>query len=135
MFGGLQLPLEELAKIADRMPTPISRKYTLNFAYASGNEIDGKKLASMFDTEKFMCKITPIHNNNACKDNNIELVDGYTCYSPYEEAEQSLMAGGFDVLVFIPSLDEDDELVTCGNAITGGSELKVETEKVRIIGQ
>lgn len=135
MFSDMQLSLDDLSKIADKMPLPVSRKYCLNFAYATGNEVDGEKLKKLFDSNKFMCKITPIHNNNACKDNGIQTIDGYSEYSPYESAEKSLKDAGFDVLVFIPSMDEEDGLVTCGNVITGGSKLRTDVDNVRIIGQ
>lgn len=124
MFGDMQLHLEDFAKIAERMDDPISRKYCLNFAYASDFEVDGKKLAKLFDPEKFMCKITPIHNNNACMENGIETIDGYDSYLPYKKPEEDLKDAGFDVLVFIPSMDEENGLVTCGNAILGGSTFK-----------
>jgi len=122
MFAGLSITLKELARIADRMPEPVSRKYCLNFAFASGYIIDGKKLASMFDSEKFMCKITPIHNNNACRDNGIETLGGYSSFTPYRDVENSLKDAGFDVIVFIPSMDEEFSKVTCGNAILSESE-------------
>lgn len=125
MYQDLQLSLEELSKIADKMPMPISRKYCLNFAYASDYEVDGEKLRKLFDPAKFMCKITPIHNNNACRDNGIETIEGYDSYLPYKKPEQSLKDAGFDVLVFIPSMDEEDGLVTCGNLIIGGSQIKL----------
>ena len=32
---------------------------------------------------------------------------------------EDLKAKGFDVLVFVPSIDEEHGLVTCGNAILG----------------
>jgi 23S rRNA (adenine2503-C2)-methyltransferase len=136
MFQGMACSLEAIAAIGDRfLPRPIGRKYCLNFAYASGNEVDGSRLASLFDPEKFMCKITPIHNNNACRENSIETVEGYKSYAPYEEPEESLKAAGFDVLVFIPSLDEEDGLVTCGNVVLGGSQLRTTTPTVFIQGQ
>ena len=72
MFGDQQLHLTELAKIASKMPNPVSRKYCLNFAYSTDFEIDAAFLQEHFDPNKFMCKITPIHNNNACKANNIK---------------------------------------------------------------
>lgn len=128
MFDGSSKQLKEVAEIADKLPMPIGRKYCLNFAYASGNEVDGIKLASMFDVDKWMVKITPIHNNTACRDNGIATIDGYSSYRPYKEPEQSCKAAGFDTLVFIPSQDEEDGLITCGNAILGGSELKLPTE-------
>jgi len=135
MFGGMSLTLEEFAAIADKLPVPIGRKYCLNFAYASGNEVDGAYLATLFDPEKFMCKVTPIHNNNACIENGIETISGYDSYLPYKYPEEELMSAGFDTLVFIPSLDEEDGLVTCGNAILGDSKLKLSNPKLSIEGQ
>ena len=64
-----------------------------------------------------MVKITPIHITNACKDNNIETKDGYFDYAPYRDIENKIKAVGFDVLVFIPSVEEDTSRITCGNAI------------------
>lgn len=129
MFNGMQTPLEEIAEFAKTLPEPIGRKYCLNFAYASGNEVDGEKLAKLFNPDHWMCKITPIHNNTACQENGIKTVDGYTSYYPYKEPEDALKAAGFDVLVFIPSQDEEDGIITCGNAILAGSELKIVQEK------
>lgn len=134
MFNNGSISLSEFAKIAEKMPEPISRKYCLNFAYATDYEIDGKLLASMFDTEKFMCKITPIHNNTACRENKIETIGGYESYLPYKKPEDSLKDAGFDVLVFIPSMDEEDGLVTCGNLVLSGSEVKNSTVEHKISG-
>ncbi|HCX20510.1 MAG TPA: hypothetical protein DHN29_01260 [Cytophagales bacterium] len=112
---------------------PVSRKYCLNFAYSTSFEIDATKLASLFDPEKFMVKITPIHNNNACRENGIETVGGYHSYLPYLTPKDDLQKAGFDVLVFIPSMDEEDGLVTCGNAILGGGVLQT-NEALKIEG-
>ena len=40
---------------------------------------------------------------------------------PYKDVEERLKGVGFDVIVFIPSKDEDNSLITCGNAILSGS--------------
>lgn len=128
------LTLEELSEIADRMPDPVSRKYCLNFAFSDEYELDGRKLRMLFDTEKFMVKITPIHNNTACRENGIKTAEGYQSFVPYRRAEQSAKDAGFDTLVFIPSLDEEDGLVTCGNVVLGGSELKSTEGELKIIG-
>lgn len=124
MFSGKQISLRGLSEIADKMPEPIGRKYCLNFAYSTDFIIDADILLSHFDTAKFMCKITPIHNNNACRTNGIETVGGYNDYAPYREVEQGLIAAGFDVLVFVPSMDEENGLVTCGNLVLGGGKFK-----------
>ena len=134
MFQGGSISLEELAKIADKMPDPLSRKYCLNFAYASDYEVDGEYLAKLFDKDKFMCKITPIHNNEACRENGIATLEGYSNYNSYREPEESLKGAGFDTLVFVPSMDEEEGLVTCGNLVLSGSEVKNSTDIIRIKG-
>jgi len=127
MFGDQQLSLEELSVIAGKMPPPLSRKYCLNFAYSTDFEMDADKVARLFDSDKFMVKITPIHNNNACRENGIETANGYDSWLPYSGPEESLKAVGFDVLVFVPSFDEEDGLVTCGNAVLGGGKVTAES--------
>ena len=134
MFSDMSLSLEDFAKIAQFMPDPVSRKYCLNFAYSTDFEIDANKLKNLFDTEKFMVKITPIHNNNACRENGIETVNGYNSFAPYSQAEADLIAAGFDVLVFVPSSDEERNLVTCGNAVLGGGKLQDGEQRVNIVG-
>ena len=71
------MTLEEFARIANKMPEPLSRKYCLNFAYSTDFVVDGEKIDGLFDRNKFMAKITPIHNNNACRENGIRTDGGY----------------------------------------------------------
>ena len=124
MFNKKQISLNDLSEICKNLPEPISRKYCLNFAYASNFEIDGKLLSNLFNPDKFMCKITPIHNNMSCTQNGISTINGYKSYSAYIKPEEELKKYGFDVLIFVPSLDEENGLVTCGNAVLSGSKLK-----------
>lgn len=116
MFSGNSMCLSRISDIVDKLPDPVGRKYALNFALC-GYEVDGKKLATLFDPDKFMCKITPMHETAACKEHGLITADGYNYYYPYREAEESLKAAGFDTLVFIPSQEEDESRITCGNAI------------------
>jgi 23S rRNA (adenine2503-C2)-methyltransferase len=134
MFAGQSLSLTDFSRIAGTLPHPLGRKYCLNFAYSTDYIVDGEKLASLFDSEKFMCKITPIHNNNSCRKNGIHTESGYESYAPYRKPQDSLEKAGFDVLVFIPSLDEEKGLVTCGNAILGGSVLRNSESVIKIRG-
>lgn len=124
MFNNEALSLEEISLIGDKLPMPKGRKYALNFALADDYEIDAKKLRQLFDPAKFMVKITPIHNTKATEKNGISTNDGYDYFTPYECVEKVLIDEGFDVLVFVPSKDEDNSCITCGNAILGGSEIK-----------
>lgn len=135
MFAGRSMALADLAAMVRDLPAPVGRKFCLNFALASGYEVDASRLVSLFDPARFMVKITPIHNNNACRANGIATTGGYESFTPYRDAERDLTAAGFDVLVFVPSMDEEDGLVTCGNAILGGSTLRVGSDvRVNIAG-
>lgn len=130
LFSGNSLPLEEIAKIGRELPMPKGRKYALNFALADDSIIDGKRLRELFDPEKFMCKITPLHRTASCEQNGIATTDGYELFTPYKAVEEDLKANGFDVIVFVPSYDEDNGLITCGNAILSG---KLPTSEYKII--
>lgn len=121
MFNGSALSLAEISKIVNSLPMPKGRKYALNFALADDYEVDAAKLAKLFSPEKCMVKITPLHRTHSCDENNIKTSNGYTSFAPYQKVESDLIEAGFDVLVFIPSADEDEGRITCGNAILSGS--------------
>lgn len=121
MFSGSALSLKEVSEIGNILPTPLGRKYALNFALADGYEIDSKRLRRLFSSNKFMVKITPMHDTNACNENKISTTGGYSQYTPYKRVESDLKEAGFDVLVFVPSLEEDQSRITCGNAILSGT--------------
>ncbi len=117
MFEGNALPLKEISKILLNIMEPIGRKYTLNFALADDYILDGEYLAKLFDTNKWIVKITPIHKTKSSILNNIHTGKGYETFLPYKNAEESAINAGFDTIVFIPSLDEENNYVTCGNLL------------------
>lgn len=117
LFSGNSLTLEEISKVGEMLEMSKGRKYALNFALGDNFEVNAEKLRDLFNPNKFMVKITPIHITDACIKNNIETKNGYFDYSPYRTIENELKQVGFDVLVFIPSIEEDTSRITCGNAI------------------
>ena len=92
------------------------RKIALNFALTDA-PIDAQELRSYFDPQYFMCKITPMHNTKAVVENGMITNGGYDFFYPYKQVEENLKAAGYDVIVFIPSKEEDESRITCGNAI------------------
>lgn len=60
-FEGMTTDLRKIAFLADTLPAPVGRKYTLNFAVTKDTILDAKKLTALFDKDKFIVKITPIH--------------------------------------------------------------------------
>lgn len=130
MFSGNSLPLNDIAEIGRLLPDPKGRKYALNFALADNYIVDAEKLAMLFNPNKFMVKITPMHKTKSCDDNNIITTGGYEEFTPYQKPEQDLKDAGFDVIVFVPSYDEDLGLITCGNAILSGRLPKVDYTEI-----
>ncbi|MBW2334749.1 MAG: radical SAM protein [Deltaproteobacteria bacterium] len=113
------LSLDEISDIMNSLTFECGlrgRKITLNFAITDA-PIDAVKLRKWFDPKYFICKLTPMHNTIAVINGNMITNDGYDFYYPYQKIEEDLKKVGFDVLVFIPSKEEDESRITCGNAI------------------
>lgn len=115
MFSGNACSLFDIYKIMQGV-VPVGRKITLNFAL-SGYEIDECELLKYFDPDDYMIKITPMHVTKSCNANGILTDGGYDSYHPYQAVEKRLISAGYDVLVFVPSKEEDESRITCGNAI------------------
>jgi 23S rRNA (adenine2503-C2)-methyltransferase len=124
MFNGKALSLIEISEMMSRVLIDIQkytfgycgRKIALNFALTD-KPIEAELLRKLFDPKYFLCKITPMHMTTACKDNDMVTRDGYEQYYPYAKVEKELKEVGFDVIVFVPSKEEDESRITCGNAI------------------
>ena len=116
-FNNKSLNLEEIAEIAKKLPKPVGRKYTLNFAVTKDTILDAKILDSLFDKNNWIVKITPIHETNSAVENGYDVGDTYTDYNVYRKFEQPLLDLGWDVIVFVPSKEEDSDRITCGNAL------------------
>jgi 23S rRNA (adenine2503-C2)-methyltransferase len=123
MFSGNAETLENISLMFERLLSDLpfekrlkGRKYTLNFAITD-KEINAAKLRKLFTPKLFLCKITPMHETTACNKNKLHTKDGYKNYYPYKKVESDLKNEGFNVIVFIPSKEEDESKITCGNAI------------------
>ena len=116
LFDSRSLSLSAISKIADKLPMPRGRKYTLNFPVTAQTILNAKELTSLFDKDKFIVKITPIHETASAIENGFE-VTGYSGYNVYRMFEQPLLEEGWDVIVFVPSKEEDSDRITCGNAL------------------
>lgn len=109
--------LGAIAKMSEKLPFPSGRKYTLNFAVTNDTILDAKKLDALFDKSRFIVKITPIHQTTSASENGFDVTDSYAKYDVYKQFEQPLLDLGWDVIVFVPSEEEDSDRITCGNAI------------------
>lgn len=116
-FAGMSMDLESISRLADILPTPIGRKYTLNFAVTAKTILDADRLSELFDKDKFIVKITPIHETKSAIQNGFDVTTSYTDYDVYRKFERPLTETGWEVIVFVPSKEEDDDRITCGNAL------------------
>lgn len=116
-FNSKSLSLAEISAIAADLPDPVGRKYTLNFAVTEETILDAAILDGLFDKSKFIVKITPIHQTKAAVENNYDITTTYDNYSVYNKFEKPLLDLGWDVIVFVPSKEEDSDRITCGNAL------------------
>ena len=117
LFRNMSLSLQEISDICKELPIPKGRKYTLNFPVTDNTILDPKELSRLFDKDKFIVKITPIHETHEANINGISTPEGYYKYDVYRQFEQPLLDEGWQVIVFIPSKEEDEDRITCGNAL------------------
>lgn len=119
-FNNMSLSLQEISNIAEILPYPEGRKYTLNFAVTKDTILDANRLSELFDKNKWIVKITPIHETHAAVTNGFDVTTSYTDYDVYREFENPLVKAGWDVIIFVPSKGEDSDRITCGNALISG---------------
>ena len=114
MFRNRSMSLQEISDVIGELPMPKKRKYTLNFAVTSKSNLDVELMNKYFDKEKCIVKITPIHETVEAVDEGYEIVKDFDVY---EKFEQPLVDDGWDVIVFVPSKEEDADRITCGNSL------------------
>lgn len=114
MFRNRSLSLQEIADIIRKLPAPKKRKYTLNFAVTSKSNLDPDLMDQFFDKEKCIVKITPIHETHEAVNQGYEIVKDFDVY---EKFEKPLVEARWDVIVFVPSEEEDKDRITCGNSL------------------
>lgn len=121
MFRGMSLSLAEIGNMINNLPAPKKRKFTLNFAVTSESNLDPDLMEKYFDKKRCIVKITPIHETVEAVKEGYEIVKSYDVY---EKFEKPLVERGWDVIVFVPSREEDEDRITCGNSLIALSKEK-----------
>lgn len=121
MFRNRSISLQEIGDIIKRLPAPGKRKYTLNFAVTSRSNLNPALMDKYFDKNRCIVKITPIHETHEAVSQGYEIVKNFDVY---ERFERPLVEAGWDVIVFVPSEEEDKDRITCGNALIASAGAK-----------
>jgi len=93
------------------------RKITLNFALAEGMPVDPGVLLRYFDPERYLVKITPVNPTCHAVQNGLS-----THIDPYrpetgQVVAQSLIEVGYDVIVSIGEVEENEIGSNCGQYV------------------
>ena len=93
------------------------RKITLNFALAEGMPVDPGVLLRYFDPERYLVKITPVNPTCHAVQNGLS-----THIDPYrpetgQAVAQSLIEVGYDVIVSIGEVEENEIGSNCGQYV------------------
>ncbi len=120
--------LQEIAEYGDQFYVG-GRKISLNFAVAPESVIEPDVLRDIYDPEKFLIKVTPVNpTSNARKNGLVNVFDEKTGES--NDLVQSLRKRGFQVIVSIGDLRENDIGSNCGQLVALWKE-KRSIDKVR----
>ena len=108
---------EQMRMYGEQFYSPGDRKVTLNFALAKNNPVDPQVLLNHFDPAKFLIKITPLNPTYQAKENNLSsYIDPHAADNGYEIVE-SLQQAGYQVIVSIGEVEENQIGSNCGQYI------------------
>ncbi len=127
LFHGLSMSLDSIAEVAKTLPLPKGKKYALNFAVTKDSVIDASVIDRLFDKEKFLIKLTPLHKTFNAIDNGFKVTTEYTSFEVFERFEKEFTALGWDVMSFMETNEEDDDALTSGNLLLSNITDKIRT--------
>lgn len=106
--------LEEIAKYGKKFWRSGDRKITLNFATPVGYPIDAKRLLEYFDPEKYLIKITPVNPTKKVEKNQIKSLIDPKDPEKNKETCARLTQHGYDVILSIGEIEENNIGSNCG---------------------
>lgn len=104
----------EMAAYGERFFAPGDRKITLNFALARENPVEAAVLRRYFDPAKFIIKITPLNPTYRAVENQLASYIDASCQPDSDAVVQALRSAGYEVLVSIGELEENNIGSNCG---------------------
>jgi len=109
--------LRDLASYGERFFEAGDRKVTLNFALMQGYPVEPKRVAEFFDPRKFLVKIPPLTPTQKAASNRLLPAFDACRENPVPELVQGFKDLGFDVILSIGDLEENQVGSNCGQAV------------------
>lgn len=106
--------MEQIARFGHAWREPGDRKVTLNFAAAKGFPIEPNVVKEIFGTEDFLIKITPINPTFNSRESGLETLIDPKDPSSADALVESFKEQGFDVILSIGEVEENDIGSNCG---------------------
>lgn len=109
---------EEIAGYGARFFERGDRKITLNFALMKGYTIEPRIIAHYFDPEKFLIKLTPLNPTSKAEKNGLFSAMTTEEINPARTLTKQFQSFGFDTIVSIGNLEENQIGSNCGQFIS-----------------
>jgi 23S rRNA (adenine2503-C2)-methyltransferase len=107
----------EKAAYGERFWRPGDRKLTLNFALAAGMPVDADALLRHFDPQRYLIKITPVNPTFQAQHNELTSSLSPDQNEECREIGARLAEHGFEVIVSIGELEENQIGSNCGQHV------------------
>jgi len=128
-----KMEFDDIAKFGDEFFESGDRKITLNFIVMEEHPIEPEVLQRHFDPDKFIIKLTPLNPTQTAEENHLHTkLDPHNAKSVGELVD-SLATHGFESLVSIGALEENQIGSNCGQYVTTKSSEALATSVPRRI--
>lgn len=107
----------QMAAYGDRFYSAGDRKITLNFALSRDMPVDPQVLIDHFDPQKFLIKITPLNPTYRAQENQLSSYIDPSRQDEEDPLVESLQETGYQVIVSIGELEENQIGSNCGQYI------------------
>jgi len=109
---------EQISEYGEKFFVEGDRKITLNFALMKDYPVEPKVIDEYFDSNKFLVKITPLNPTKKATDNNLVSALDSENENSIDKLVEGLRSLGFDVIVSIGELEENQIGSNCGQFVT-----------------
>ncbi len=106
-----------MAAYGERFHKPGDRKITLNFALAENSPIEVDVLLRHFDPARYLVKLTPVNPTSRAAQNHLDSRIDPTRPETGEAVARPLLEAGYEVIVSIGEVEENEIGSNCGQYV------------------